>query len=78
LLCGWPPPVDRFSALLDDADLALGLGVVRPDLGRSAFLTSIVIGIFFRFRLTRALFPVTLAEFQNDRQWLKHDIPSNV
>jgi uncharacterized membrane protein YqjE len=42
------------------------------------FLTSIVIAIIFRFRLTRALFPVTLAEFQKDRQWLKHNAPSNV
>jgi uncharacterized membrane protein YqjE len=42
------------------------------------FFTSIVIGIIFRFRLTKALFPVTLAEFQKDRQWLKHDTPSSV
>ena len=41
-------------------------------------LSTIVIGIIFRFRLTKALFPVTLAEFQKDRQWLKQDIPSNV
>jgi len=42
------------------------------------FLTSIVIGIIFSRKLRRELFPVTLAEFQKDRQWLKHDIPSNV
>ena len=47
-------------------------------LGAVFFLTSVVIGIIFRFRLTKALFPVTLAEFQKDRQWLKQDIPSNV
>jgi uncharacterized membrane protein YqjE len=42
------------------------------------FLISVVIGIIFRFRLAKALFPVTLAEFRKDRQWLKHDIPSNI
>jgi uncharacterized membrane protein YqjE len=42
------------------------------------FLTSIVIGIIFRFRLAKALFPFTLAEFRKDRQWLKHDTPTNV
>ena len=47
-------------------------------LGAVFFLTSVVIGIIFRFRLTKALFPVTLAEFQKDRQWLNQDIPSNV
>jgi uncharacterized membrane protein YqjE len=47
-------------------------------LAAALFLTSIVIGIIFRFRLTRALFPVTLAEFRKDRQWLKQDAPSNV
>lgn len=41
-------------------------------------LVGIVIGTIFRFRLTNALFPVTFAEFQKDRQWLKQDIPSNV
>jgi uncharacterized membrane protein YqjE len=42
------------------------------------FLVGIVIGTLFRFRLTKALFPVSRAEFQKDRQWLKQDIPSNV
>jgi uncharacterized membrane protein YqjE len=47
-------------------------------LAAALFLSSIAIDIIFRFRLTKALFPVTIAEFQKDRQWLKHDIPSNV
>jgi uncharacterized membrane protein YqjE len=42
------------------------------------FLISIVTGITFRFRLSKSIFPVTLAEFQKDRQWLKHDMPSAV
>ena len=42
------------------------------------FLTSIVIGIIFRFRLNKALFSVTLAEFRKDYQWLKQDAPSDV
>jgi uncharacterized membrane protein YqjE len=47
-------------------------------LAAALFLTSIVIGMIFRFGLTKALFPVTLAEFRKDRQWLKHDTPTNV
>ena len=47
-------------------------------LAAALFLSSIVIGIIFRLRLTKALFPVTIAEFKKDRQWLKHGIPSNV
>ena len=47
-------------------------------LAAALFFVGIVIGIIFRFRLTKALFPVTLEEFQKDRQWLKQDMPSNV
>jgi uncharacterized membrane protein YqjE len=54
------------------------LGWCALALAAVLFFTSIVIGIIFRFRLTKALFPVTLAEFQKDRQWLKHDTPSSV
>jgi uncharacterized membrane protein YqjE len=33
---------------------------------------SIVLGLIFRSRIVKPLFPVTFAEFQNDRQWLEH------
>ena len=46
-------------------------------LAAGLLLTGIVIGILLRFRLAKPLFPVTLAEFKKDRQWLKHDTPSN-
>jgi uncharacterized membrane protein YqjE len=39
------------------------------------FVIGIVTGIIFRSRLSKPLFPVTLAEFQKDRQWMEHDIP---
>jgi uncharacterized membrane protein YqjE len=55
-----------------------GWGWCALALAAVLFLSSIVIGIIFRFKLTKALFPVTLAEFRKDRQWLKHDAPSNV
>ena len=36
LLCVLPSAVNRFSALPDDGESALGLGVVRSGSGRSA------------------------------------------
>jgi uncharacterized membrane protein YqjE len=41
-------------------------------------LIGVVIGIIFRARLTKTLFPLTLAELQKDCQWLIHDTPINV
>src|ERR1700736_1297235 len=35
-------------------------------------VVSIVVGVIFRFRIVKPLFPVTFAEFQKDREWLKH------
>jgi uncharacterized membrane protein YqjE len=46
--------------------LALAVGLL---------LVSVAIGLIFRFRITKALFPVTLAEFQKDRQWLPFACP---
>jgi uncharacterized membrane protein YqjE len=43
-------------------------------LAAGLFVIGIVTGIIFRSRLRKPLFPVTLAEFQKDRQWLKQDI----
>jgi len=43
-------------------------------LAAGLFVIGIVTGIIFRSRLRKPLFPVTLAEFQKDRQWLRQDI----
>jgi len=44
-------------------------------LAAGLFVIGIVTGIIFTSRLRKPLFPVTLAEFQKDRQWLKQDTP---
>ena len=38
---------------------------------------SIGVGVIFRFRIAKPFFPATLAEFQKDREWLKHTIKSS-
>ena len=43
-------------------------------LAAGLLVLGIVTGIIFTSRLRKPLFPVTLAEFQKDRQWLKQDI----
>ena len=35
-------------------------------------LISIGMAVIFRFRIVKPFFPATLAEFQKDREWLKH------
>jgi uncharacterized membrane protein YqjE len=35
-------------------------------------IISIVLGLIFRSKIVKPLFPVTFAEFQKDRQWLEH------
>ena len=44
---------------------ALGLAAVL-------LLFSIGMAVIFRFRIVKPFFPTTLAEFQKDREWLKH------
>ena len=44
---------------------ALACGVV-------SLLIAIGAGVTLRFRITRPLFPTTLAEFKRDREWLTH------
>jgi uncharacterized membrane protein YqjE len=39
-------------------------------------LISIGMAVIFRFRIAKPLFPATLAEFQKDREWLKHTTKS--
>jgi uncharacterized membrane protein YqjE len=39
-------------------------------------VVSIVVGVIFRFRIVKPLFSVTFAEFQKDREWLKHPTKS--
>jgi uncharacterized membrane protein YqjE len=38
---------------------------------------SIAVGLIFRSRIVKPLFPVTFAEFQKDRQWLEHTTKSS-
>ena len=49
---------------------ALALAVVL-------LILSIGAGVIFRFRIVWPFFPATFAEFQKDREWLKHTIKSN-
>jgi uncharacterized membrane protein YqjE len=46
-------------------------------LGGVLLLVSIGLAIIFRFRIVWPFFPATFAEFQKDREWLKHTIKSN-
>jgi uncharacterized membrane protein YqjE len=41
-------------------------------LGGVLLLISIGLAIIFRFRIAKPFFPATFAEFQQDREWLKH------
>src|ERR1700730_6252024 len=34
-------------------------------------VVSIVVGVIFRFRIVKPIFPVTFDEFQKDREWLE-------
>ena len=49
---------------------ALGLAAVL-------LLFSIGMAVIFRFRVVKPFFPATLAEFQKDREWLKHTTKSS-
>ena len=40
-------------------------------------LFSIGMAVIFRFRVVMPIFPATLAEFQKDREWLKHTTKSS-
>ena len=40
-------------------------------------LISIGMAVIFRFRIAKPFFPATLAEFQKDREWLKHTTKSS-
>jgi uncharacterized membrane protein YqjE len=40
-------------------------------------LFSIGMAVIFRFRVVKPFFPATLAEFQKDREWLKHTTKSS-
>jgi|SRR3984893_4548932 uncharacterized membrane protein YqjE len=35
-----------------------------------SLLACVIVALIFRFRVTRALFPVTLSELKKDREWL--------
>src|ERR1700737_601000 len=49
--------VDRFSALPDDVDLALGMGLERPGTAAVLLVFSIGVGVIFRFRIAKPFFP---------------------
>jgi uncharacterized membrane protein YqjE len=40
-------------------------------------LISVGLAFIFRFRIAKPFFPATLAEFQKDREWLKHTSKSS-
>jgi len=40
-------------------------------------LISIGMAVIFRGRITKPFYPATFAEFQKDREWLKHSIKSS-
>ena len=40
--------------------------------GGDPFLSSIAAGVILRYRIVKPLLPITLAEFQKDREWLTH------
>src|ERR1700739_1305632 len=40
-------------------------------------IVSIGMAVTFRFRIAKAFFPASFAEFQKDREWLKHTIKNS-
>jgi uncharacterized membrane protein YqjE len=52
---------------------------VIAGLALAAVLLLIIVGmaVIFRFRVVKPFFPTTLAEFQKDREWLKHSTKSS-
>ena len=40
-------------------------------------VVSIGVGVIFRLSIVKPFFPVTFAEFQKDREWLKHTTKSS-
>jgi uncharacterized membrane protein YqjE len=68
-----------FAAMLIVFLLYLMMLILHWEWGWSALalaavllLISIVMGVIFRSRIAKPLFPLTIAEFQKDRQWLEH------
>jgi len=46
-------------------------------LGAVLLLISIGTAVIFQFRIAKPFFPETIAEFQKDREWLKHTTKSS-
>jgi uncharacterized membrane protein YqjE len=40
--------------------------------GGLLLLSSVAAGVVLRFRIVKPLFPITIAEFEKDREWLSH------
>ena len=40
--------------------------------GGLLLLSSVAAGVILRFRIVKPLFPTTIAEFEKDREWLRH------
>ena len=64
-------------ALPDDVDVALGMGLERPGTCCGASHSQYWSGGNLQIQDRMAIFPATFAEFQKDREWLKHTIKSN-
>jgi hypothetical protein len=69
--------VGRLPAYLMMLILHWAWGWSALALAAALLLFSIGMAVIFRFRIVKPFFPTTLAEFQKDREWLKHTTKSS-
>jgi hypothetical protein len=71
-LAGRLPSKDQAASAATARGLHWEWGWSALALGGMLLLIGIGIVVIFRFRITKPFFPETLAEFQKEREWLKH------